>query len=163
MSCGLDVDITAIAASQSLHFLHHITPRWVQDHISTTLLGYLQLEGRWEGEREREGRRSWKRKERSSLLTFQSKRSRATSSLGLLSRAVATMPSPRGPQPDTTTVSLNWMEPSSTAWMEQARGSMKAACHAGMDCGTYTVYIILYQHKIVVYKNIIGENKLDLK
>ena len=57
MSCGLDVDITAIAASQSLHFLHHITLQWVQDHISTTLLGYLQLEGRWEGEKGRKGGR----------------------------------------------------------------------------------------------------------
>ena len=55
---------------------------------------------------------------------------------GLLSLAAATMPSPRGPQPATTTVSLNPTDPSSTACTEQARGSMKAACQAGMLLGT---------------------------
>ena len=56
---------------------------------------------------------------------------------GFLSLAAATMPSPRGPQPATTTVSLNCTDPSSTACTEHASGSMKAACHAGILRGTW--------------------------
>ena len=67
------------------------------------------------------------------FFTFQSNKSKAISSLGLLSLAAATIPSPKGPHPDTTTTSLNCMLPSSTAWIEQANGSMKAAFHGRMD------------------------------
>ena len=55
---------------------------------------------------------------------------------GFFSLAVAIMPSPRGPHPLITTTSSNWMLPSSVAWTAQARGSMYAACHAGMFLGT---------------------------
>ena len=72
-----------------------------------------------------------------SQLTFQSYRSRAMSNLGFFSLAAASIPSPRGPQPDTTTTSSNSSPPSSTACMEQASGSMKAAFHAGIDWGTW--------------------------
>ena len=44
-------------------------------------------------------------------ITFQSYKSSAISLTGLFCFAAATIPSPRGPQPDTTTTSLNWMLP----------------------------------------------------
>ena len=69
-------------------------------------------------------------------LAFQSNRSSAISSFGFFSLAAVTIPRPRGPHPEMTTVSENWMSPSSMAWIEQARGSTNTAFHAGMDLGT---------------------------
>ena len=72
-----------------------------------------------------------------SLPTFQSNRSRAISSLGFLSLAAATIPSPRGPHPLTTTTSSNCTSPRSTAWMEHASGSINTPFQGGMDLGTW--------------------------
>lgn len=72
-----------------------------------------------------------------SFPTFQSNRSRAISSLGFLSLAAATIPSPRGPHPLTTTTSSNCTSPRSTAWMEHASGSINTPFQGGMDLGTW--------------------------
>ena len=70
------------------------------------------------------------------IITFQSNRSRPINSLGFLSLAAATIPSPKGPHPDITTTWLNCMLPSSTAWIEQDSGSAKTAFQAGINLFT---------------------------
>ncbi len=43
VSSGFDVDVTAVAFGELLYLLHNITLGWIDCHVSTTLLGYLQL------------------------------------------------------------------------------------------------------------------------
>lgn len=67
---------------------------------------------------------------------FQSCISRAMRHLGDFCLAPATIPRPSGPHPDTTTISLNWMFPNSTAWREHAKGSTKQAWNGSTVLGT---------------------------
>ena len=59
VSCGLNVDVTAVAVCQFLHLLHHITLGGVQSHTCTTLGCYVKLcrdRGGGEGVRRRRRR-----------------------------------------------------------------------------------------------------------